>query len=153
MILAITRTATGDDGTQGRAVLDSGEEWDTLELPWRGNRHLVSCIPAGTYPAEMTFSPRFSRELYELVGVPDRSEIRVHSGNFAGDASQGLRTDVQGCILIGQETGMLRSRPDGPEQLAVLRSRIALADLHQAAGGQPITVAIVWAAGLNPEAE
>src|SRR5664280_2168424 len=115
MILTITRLATGDDGTRGRAVLDSGEEWDSLELPWRGNGHLVSCIPAGAYRAAMTHSPRFGRDLYELYGVPERSEIRIHSGNFAGDARKGLRTDVQGCILVGQETGALPASPDGSE--------------------------------------
>ncbi len=151
MILTITRLATGDDGTRGRAVLGSGEEWDSLELPWRGNRHLVSCIPTGAFKAAMSFSPHFRRELYELHSVPDRSEIRIHSGNFAGDASKGLRTDDQGCILLGQELGALRATPDGPEQLAVLRSRLALADFHAATGGLPIEVVIAWAEGIAPE--
>ena len=145
MKLRITRLATGDDGTRGRAILESGEEWDSLELPWRGNRHLVSCIPSGGYRAAMTYSPRFSRELYELHGVTDRSEIRIHSGNFAGDASKGLRTDVQGCILLGQEIDELAG------QLAVLRSRLALADFHVATHGLPIEVVIAWAEGVFPE--
>jgi hypothetical protein len=65
----------------------------TLELPWQGNAHTVSCIPAGTYECRRYLSPKRKYELFELVGVPGRSHIELHIGN--------LPHDSQGCILIG----------------------------------------------------
>jgi hypothetical protein len=38
---------------------------------------------------------------YELQNVPDRSGIFIHSGNFAGAVDIGLKSDVEGCILVG----------------------------------------------------
>jgi len=145
MLLTITRQGTTDQGTVGRAVLDTGEEWDTLELPWRGNQHLVSCIPAGNYVASMTWSNRFARMLYEVSNVPNRTAIRIHSGNWAGDAGHGWRTDVDGCILVGQEVGTIEG------QLALIRSTMALNDFHAATHGMPFDLVIQWQLGSNPE--
>jgi hypothetical protein len=36
------------------------------ELPWRDNAPSISCVPAGTYRAIFTNSPRFGRALYLL---------------------------------------------------------------------------------------
>jgi hypothetical protein len=145
MLLTLTRQGTTDQGTVGRAVLDTGEEWDTLELPWRGNLPLISCIPAGNYVASMTWSNRFARMLYELGDVPNRTTIRIHSGNWAGDTEHGWRTDVDGCILLGEEVGEIEG------QLALLRSRIALNDFHAATHGMPFDLVIQWMMGANPE--
>ncbi len=136
--LTITRGPSTDEGTFGRAVLDSGEEFDSLELPWHDNAPMVSCIPPGTYRAEKHHSPHFNRDLYELQDVEGRSEILIHQGNWAGDKSKGFRSDVTGCILLGQETGMLA------EQKALLRSKFALNDFHKATNGEPIQVVIQW---------
>ena len=145
MLLTITRQGGTCQGTVGRAVLDTGEEWDTLELPWHGNQHLVSCIPAGNYVASMTWSNRFARMLYEVFNVPNRTAIRIHSGNWAGDTEHGWRTDVDGCILLGQEVGEIEG------QLAILRSRLALTDFHAATHGMPFDLVIQWQLGANPE--
>lgn len=64
----------------------------TLELPWRLNANNVSCIPAGEYPVEKYNSPSKGPCLL-LSGVPKRSWIEIHSGNFT--------REIQGCILVG----------------------------------------------------
>lgn len=68
---------------------------DCLELPWKNNAPRVSCIPPGTYAMRWTHSHKFGRMTWELKDVPNRSSIRIHSGNFAGEAI----TDSLGCLL------------------------------------------------------
>lgn len=65
----------------------------TLEPPWRGNQKRISSIPAGTYTVVKEYSPKFKRDLYELKGVDNRSEIKLHPGTYYWH--------TEGCILLG----------------------------------------------------
>lgn len=71
----------------------------TLELPWKANLPDVSCIPADRYLVKWTKSPRLSRiaghdvYTYEILNVPYRSGIRMHSANFF--------FQLLGCIALG----------------------------------------------------
>lgn len=67
----------------------------TLERPWLNNQSGISCIPEGEYRVTWTFSPKFMKYTYEVQGVPNRSGIRIHKGNYF--------YDIQGCILLGTE--------------------------------------------------
>ena len=49
-------------------------------------------IPAGTYPVERTWSPRFKKFLPLIENVPDREGIRIHRG--------ALPEHSKGCILL-----------------------------------------------------
>ena len=62
----------------------------TLELPWRDNKKDVSCIPTGEYELAWTFSSRFQKNTWQLMNVPARTGIRIHSANLA--------SELQGCI-------------------------------------------------------
>lgn len=64
----------------------------TLELAWRNNRRDISCVPEGTYPIELEYSPKFGYS-WELKQVPNRSEVKIHQGNFF--------RQIEGCILVG----------------------------------------------------
>lgn len=75
----------------------------TLELPWRDNEHDASCIPAGTYTAHRRHSPKHGYDLFELSGVPDRSNIELHIGNTTAD--------TEGCILLGSNLGTVNGQP------------------------------------------
>lgn len=68
----------------------------TLELPWLNNIRRESCIPPGTYECERFDHPRMG-QCWLLDKVPDRSEIMIHSGNFAS----GKKVDIEGCIMPG----------------------------------------------------
>jgi hypothetical protein len=115
----LTRMETGDQGTFGRLqvgplVLFTGE------LPWRDNHPNLSCVPAGIYICEWTYSPRFRRNLYSVTAVPDRTGVRKHAANLMGDVTKGFRTQLSGCIALGEKLGWL----DG--QKAVLLSAPAM---------------------------
>ncbi len=68
-------------------------ECKTLELGWKNNEANVSCVPAGFYNIVFEWSPRFKEKLWELKGVPGRSEAKIHVSNYY--------TEIQGCIAVG----------------------------------------------------
>ena len=49
-------------------------------------------IPTGTYPVEVTWSPKFRKFLPEIQNVPERSGIRIHMGSKPEHS--------KGCILL-----------------------------------------------------
>jgi hypothetical protein len=99
------RTSTSDEGTEGMLATD-GFFCKTLELPWRENQRSISCIPSGIYTVKIRQSPKYG-EIYWVTGVPNRSWILIHSGNWAGDRAKGFKTHVNGCILLGKQHGDL----------------------------------------------
>lgn len=58
-----------------------------------GNRRNVSRVLAGTYIIRYEYSPRFRRNLWELKGVPNRSETKIHVANYW--------YQLNGCIAPG----------------------------------------------------
>ena len=121
MRLLLNRYDYQDKQTLGRLfLLDIYDnilaDWDTLELPWKDNQRRVSCIPIGTYKARKHISPKFGLCLW-LQGVPNRSEILIHKGNY--------HTDILGCILIGKDLSDINK--DG--YLDVIRSKVAMKEL------------------------
>lgn len=65
----------------------------TLELPNKDNAAQVSCIPSGVYDCVYSFSPSMKKYTYEILNVPNRSGVRIHSANFA--------TQLRGCVALG----------------------------------------------------
>ena len=55
-----------------------------------------TAIPTGTYTIKMTYSPKYKRQMPEVLNVPGYSGIRIHSGNTADD--------TEGCIVLGRNT-------------------------------------------------
>lgn len=120
----ITRLESGDQGTFGKLIYQN-KEWYTLELPWRENKSNISCIPKGKYTVSWTYSPKFKRKMYLVVAVPNRSGIRIHSANYAGDESKGYKKHLYGCIALGKRKGILEG------QKAILVSRPAIREFEK----------------------
>ena len=134
--VSLLRHYTSDEGTFGRLLLP-GLTLFTGELPWRNNAQSASCIPAGEYQCRWTWSPRFRRFVYLVAGVPQRSGIRVHAANFVGDASQGYRSQLNGCIALGEKLGWIEG------QKALLISAPAIRRFEKYMGGKPFTMEVI----------
>lgn len=101
----------------------------TLELDVDGNKEGESCIPEGTYtmvplksrPDSVTFSKQKQGYFPYLVrGVPNRSGILFHHGNY--------HEDILGCILVGNSFYDL----DGDGLMDVRNSRSTMKELNEA---------------------
>ena len=136
MKAVLERLESSDQGTFGRITFGSTTLF-TGELPEKGNASNASCIPAGKYKCVWTYSPAFKRRMYLVDSVPRRAGIRIHSANFMGDRSCGLKCQLYGCIALGERLGVM----DG--QKAVLLSACAVRKLEAAMGRQPFELEIV----------
>ena len=65
----------------------------SLERGWLNNASNISCVPKGTYTVVYEYSDRFKKHLWELKGVPGRSECKFHSANYWHQ--------LNGCIALG----------------------------------------------------
>lgn len=107
--LLLTRTETSEEGTFGTLTGKSTGTFIcfTAELPkYAGNPDVLNerrtdCIPTGTYLCKIKTEWSKFGLVYRLENVPNRSEILIHKGNYAGDKTKGFKSDVEGCILLG----------------------------------------------------
>ncbi|HPV47486.1 MAG TPA: DUF5675 family protein [Kiritimatiellia bacterium] len=141
MIKAIlVREQSTQYGTFGRMCVYATEFmmcFDTLELPWLSNLPCRSCIPDGKYRCQ--FGETGKGRLYQVLNVPLRSGILIHAGNLAGDRDANLKSDTEGCVLIGHgRTDDLQGQP------GILKSREALKRFHDFTQGIPFDLDIRW---------
>lgn len=99
---------------------DGSVECQTIERAWADNQQGMSCIPAGTYPCSLRFSPHHGFAIFGVDAVPSRSDIEIHAAN--------LPSQLLGCIALGESRGTLNG------QDAVLASQAAV-DTFMAARG------------------
>ena len=94
-----------DTGTQTEGImfvmagsgLDSRDLFKcyTLELPWKHNERLISCIPRGTYECQKVgVSPHIPYQHIWVKNVPGRDGIKIHVANFV--------SQLRGCIAPGE---------------------------------------------------
>lgn len=91
----------------------------SMELPWKNNENNISCIPPGIYTCKYTRSNRMSLEkgydvfTYEIMNVPNRAGIRIHSANYffqlkgccaVGDANKDINLDGNLDIIHSGDT-------------------------------------------------
>lgn len=173
-VLDILRRKSTEFGTPAGVTLDNSWQCDSLELPWMSNQRGISCIKADTYHGRLWWSPKFRRWVIRLEDKHGRFDCLLHNGNFAGDATKGLCTQVQGCTLIGRGYAdiQLPNHGIGYEHLDVLdgtqfgisASRITLDELIRQLGGDPtlpptakqpdgtdVIVTYQWEDGARPE--
>lgn len=144
MRLRLERDPTGLTCTIGRLSIDGVEFAHTLEDPIREKPGVPvgqwkvagdTAIPAGVYPVQITYSPRFNEDLPLVMRVPGFEGIRIHAGNTS--------EDTEGCILVGTWRGgefIYDSRKTLNALLDILEVAVAT--------DRPITLEVV-----NPEQE
>ena len=129
-------TEYSKNGTEG--VLHFGEVkiCDTLELHEEDNKPRESHIPTGEYLCKIVQSPKFGK-VYQVCDVPNRGNILIHAGNYAGETELGLRSDILGCILLGNGYGLLNY------QRCILQSRATLKLFMESMNGLPFKLKII----------
>lgn len=170
----ILRRKSTDFGTPGRVTLDGIWQCDSLELPWNGNQRRISCIKADIYRGWLWYSPTFKRWVIRLEDKHGRFDCLLHNGNFAGDESKGLQTQVHGCTLIGRGYADIEMPGHGVgythlevldgTQFGISASRVTLDELIRQLGGDPtlpstakqpegidMVVTYCWENGAQPE--
>lgn len=75
----------------------------TIELPWKENKRIISCIPEGVYNLKPRFSDKFKHHLI-LENVKNRSLILIHPANDALKELQGCISPVTYLSGIGKGT-------------------------------------------------
>lgn len=80
-------------------------------------------FPDGTYPLKFEYSPRFKRDLWELYGIPHRSEIKIHVAN--------KYNQLDGCVGVG--ANYLDIDKDGIDD--IVKSTITLNEIHRLTAG------------------
>lgn len=155
MNIVITRKHSSPNGTPGELIAtnDAGQTFtcDTLELPWQNNAPGVSCIMNDRYRATIWHSDHLDCDVLRLEDKHGRRNCLIHCGNFAGDVSEGMETQVHGCTLVGRRYGALVN-DDGGAQLAILDSRVTLTRLIAFVGSGDHIVDYQWAQGCEPAA-
>ena len=119
----LVTTSFNDDGTYGVLIENRIPlNFRTLERPWKDNAKGLSCIPEGRYLVKREVTPKHGLT-WQVCDVPGRDMILIHPGN--------TEKDVEGCILLGIEAGVISTLdPDNRQveaQPAVLRSKEAQA--------------------------
>jgi Family of unknown function (DUF5675) len=92
--------------------------WYSVERRWANNESGVSCLPAGVYVCKPTvFHPGLDDgyPTFEITGVPQRSEIKIHVANW--------EHQLRGCIALGMAIHFLEH--EGAPKLAVTSSKEA----------------------------
>jgi len=121
--LTLLRTNQSKNETLGVLMVFDGPTMvfhcHTLELPWRNNERMISCVPPGTYKIVLEYSPKFDEYLWELKGVPGRSEAKIHTANYVHQ--------LNGCIAPGKSYVDL----NGDGLVDVTNSRKTLNQLHK----------------------
>lgn len=128
MIIKIIRDFKDNTQTLGRCtVYDNGKPLFSavsLERGDNNNQRRISAIPLGTYDVVLEWSPRFQTKLWEIKGVPGRSECKFHAANYW--------YQLNGCIALGQKLKDINK--DGYND--VTNSRNTMKAFHTALKGQ-----------------
>jgi len=96
MELRLVRNEYSSTSTIGELHVDGRFECFTLEDRVRSAKMAgTTAIPPGRYEVTVTWSNRFERPLPLLMGVPNYTGVRIHTGNKA--------EDTEGCILVGRK--------------------------------------------------
>lgn len=103
----------------------------TLELPDKNNAPKISCIPQGIYICKYTLSPHFNKHTYEILNVPNRAGIRIHSANLA--------SQLLGCIALGSALKDINN--DGNQD--VIHSGDTMHEFEAIMGGEDFELHVV----------
>lgn len=130
----ITRFKDTGKETLGNLIAHKNEDTFkcvTIELSWKDNKKMISCIPKGIYQVKKVFWPRKLKSYYQVQNVPGRSGIFIHEGNFF--------FNYEGCIGCG--TGFAHVNNDG--EIDITNTRNTIKNFETFMKNEPFTLTIV----------
>tara|TARA_R110002096_G_C14392442_1_gene706644 strand:+ start:308 stop:715 length:408 start_codon:yes stop_codon:yes gene_type:complete len=125
-----------DDGNEtlgAMSLFDGLEkvfECKTDELPWKGNKQNISCIPRGIYHVSHRESAKYGNHLH-VEDVKDRTWILIHVANF--------EEQLRGCIAVGKSYADI----DKDGDLDITSSRSTLKKLIEVVPIEGMTLEII----------
>lgn len=111
--ITLTRLESSDQGTFGTIQVPNGDYLESFyagELPDRDNRSNVSCIPTGIYVVSQVDWLKHNKKAYMVQGVKGRGGILIHAANYMGDSEKGYKTQLKGCIALGERLGKMEGQ-------------------------------------------
>ena len=103
-------------GTNGTLYKGDDIICHTIELPWKENQKMISCIPEGRYEMVKRYNDKFKWH-FILMNVPNRAFILIHPANDA-------LKELKGCIA---PVTFLASAGKGYESKSALKKIISIA--------------------------
>lgn len=103
----------------------------SLERGWVNNEPNVSCIPIGSYPVVLEYSPAFDKLLWEIKEVPGRSETKFHSASFW--------RNLKGCVSLGLRATDI----DNDGYLDLTNSKDTMKAFHKVMGSDKRAILII----------
>lgn len=132
MLVLLKRIAFRNNYTIGKLFVDGRYYCDTLEPSRMAS--IYPCIPVGSYPLLLAWSPKFHCYMLRLDSVPKRSGILIHAGNKPAD--------THGCILVGRNLSVA-TLSDSRSTLDIVRKVIIDHMLNSKNTSDYITLKIV----------
>ena len=142
----LIRQTQGAEGTFGKFFTPE-QGFHCGELPWEdmdGNGfgdNNTSRINPGEYIVEWVDSPSRGHKIYQLKDVPRRTAVQIHSGNFCGSLKKGFKSDVLGCIILGNRKER-EGDPLGHGQMMVCDSKSAVSKFEAEMAGESFKLVI-----------
>jgi hypothetical protein len=93
----VQRRQSTSQSITGELLVSAAHYCFTLEPPYGPSTVKPRAVPAGTFPLDIRFSPRFDRMMPHIENIPDFTDVMLHWGNFPWN------TDA--CILVGSTLG------------------------------------------------
>lgn len=150
MLTTIIRLVSGVQGAFGKIRVVNPRDFHhslfeavSLEKPWLYNLPCKSCIPAGIYTVYMEWSYSWKKRLYTVQDVKNRTYIRMHPANFAGDEEKGNFSELLGCITLGARMNFFAPRGHTLKQWGVINSNFTLNRFVDALKGKPFSLQII----------
>lgn len=92
MLIKLTRNKPSGNAVAGLLTVPAETGFCPADMIVPTLENADFLIPAGTYPLDLTWSPRFKKLMPEVQDVPEREGIRIHLGSVPEHS--------QGCILV-----------------------------------------------------
>jgi len=130
MKIIIKRTYPKEEYTIGDMYIDGVKFCNTLEdrvrdLEKEPKVYGETAVTYGNYKVQMTYSPKFKRQMPQILNVPMFEGVRIHSANYA--------TEIEGCVALGENKvkgGVINSRKWCDEFERILKGSGGVAELE-----------------------